>query len=539
MGTLRAYVYGKCWGAPEGCDARHGRIMTDLREATEVSTGAILDGRYRLEARIGEGGMARVFRAEDAALRRTVAIKVLRGQVDEVCSVERALSETTLLASLSHHSLVTLFDAHVSEHDASYLVMEYVDGITMRELIADGPVDAALMASIAVDIAEGLHIAHSAGVVHRDIKPSNVLLWHSPMPGPQWRAKLADFGIAYLLDSPRMTSPGIAVGTVAYIAPEQARGETPAPPADIYALGIMLIEALTGARPFAEAEGIGTVMARLAAPPTIPDTLHPAWQGLLRGMTAMRPEDRPTALDVAVTARRLAESDDAAVQPLPDVTAAMPQATRATAILPATTRAALVAAATAAPAAAGAGTGPTGVMTPRATSPVAAAMVALSEHPSGPIPTRRSNAPRNRRAHRRRIGIGAAVAAVLVIVAVVVAAWSLSLADAATPPRRHPPSSSPPSSRRCSPRSSRRSSPRSSRPSRRRRTRPPRCRTPVVATAAGRAATTVAAMAMAAAATTADPATTTAATATGTAGTATGTGTADRRRPHRRAFRAK
>ncbi len=438
MGTLRAYVYGKCWGAPEGCDARHGRIMTDLREATEVSTGAILDGRYRLEARIGEGGMARVFRAEDAALRRTVAIKVLRGQVDEVCSVERALSETTLLASLSHHSLVTLFDAHVSEHDASYLVMEYVDGITMRELIADGPVDAALMASIAVDIAEGLHIAHSAGVVHRDIKPSNVLLWHSPMPGPQWRAKLADFGIAYLLDSPRMTSPGIAVGTVAYIAPEQARGETPAPPADIYALGIMLIEALTGARPFAEAEGIGTVMARLAAPPTIPDTLHPAWQGLLRGMTAMRPEDRPTALDVAVTARRLAESDDAAVQPLPDVTAAMPQATRATAILPAATRAALVAAATAAPAAAGAGTGPTGVMTPRATSPVAAAMVALSEHPSGPIPTRRSNAPRNRRAHRRRIGIGAAVAAVLVIVAVVVAAWSLSLADAATPSPKTP-----------------------------------------------------------------------------------------------------
>ena len=97
------------------------------------------------------------------------------------------------------------------------------------------------------------------------------------------------------------------VGTVAYIAPEQARGEAPAPPADIYALGIMLIEALTGTRPFAEAEGIGAVMARLAAPPPIPDSLHPAWQGLLRGMTATRPDDRPTALEVAVD--RVAAAD--------------------------------------------------------------------------------------------------------------------------------------------------------------------------------------------------------------------------------------
>ncbi|MFB8145459.1 serine/threonine-protein kinase [Microbacterium sp. NPDC056003] len=400
--------------------------MTDLREASDLSTGSILGGRYRLEARIGEGGMARVFRAEDAALRRTVAIKVLRGHVDEVGSVARTLSETTLLASLSHHSLVTLFDAHVSEDDPSYLVMEYVEGITMRDLIADGPVDAAQMASIAVDIAEGLHIAHSAGVVHRDIKPSNVLLWESPLPGLRWRAKLADFGIAYLLDSPRMTSPGIAVGTVAYIAPEQARGETPAPPADIYAFGIMLIEALTGTRPFADAEGIGTVMARLSSPPTIPETLHPAWQGLLRGMTSTQPQDRPTALEVAVAARRLAENDDAAIQPADQPTMAMTPPTDRTAILPAASAAPGAAATMAVPAA-------EDPVTPRATSPMAAAMVALSEHPSGPLPLGRSAASRAQRARRRRAAVGVAIALVALLIAIAAGAWLLSLAGQPSP----------------------------------------------------------------------------------------------------------
>ena len=417
--------------------------MTDLREAGELSTGAILDGRYRLEERIGEGGMARVFKAEDAALRRTVAIKVLRGHVDEVGSVERALSETTLLASLNHHSLVTLFDAHVSEDDASYLVMEYVEGITLRELIADGPVDPVLMASIAVDVAEGLHIAHSAGVIHRDIKPSNVLLWHSAMPGPHWRAKLADFGIAYLLDSPRMTTPGIAVGTVAYIAPEQARGETPAPPADIYALGIMLIEALTGARPFAEAEGIGTVMARLASPPPVPDTLHPAWQGLLRGMTAMRPDDRPTALEVAVAARRLALNGDGAPSGVADEPTAAATAVDAQAV---------AAQAIAAPGIAAQGIAAQGIAAPTATHPTAiigmaaasaadsatvalpaAAGTASTARPPGSEVSRRTGSTRARRARRRRAGIIAAIAMAALLIAILVTAWSLSVAAPPSP----------------------------------------------------------------------------------------------------------
>lgn len=279
--------------------------MTDLREAGELSTGELLDHRYVLRERIGEGGMARVYRADDQALGRPVAIKVLR-DADVIGSYERARSETTLLAGLNHHCLVTLFDAHIVENDISYLVMEYVDGVTLRERINQGALPARQVASIAVDLAEALYVAHTSAIVHRDIKPSNVLLWKSPLPGREWRAKLADFGIAHLLDSARVTTPGMIVGTVAYVAPEQARGEPPAPPADIYALGLLLIEALTGERPFGEAEGIGAVMARLSAPPEVPDWLSPEWRGLLRGMTAMRPEDRPTALEVAITAERLA-----------------------------------------------------------------------------------------------------------------------------------------------------------------------------------------------------------------------------------------
>jgi tRNA A-37 threonylcarbamoyl transferase component Bud32 len=284
--------------------------VTDLRASAELSTGEILDDRYVLHERIGEGGMARVYRAEDTHLQRSVAVKVFREPTDGIDSVERALSETTLLASLSHHSLVTVFDARVGSGETSYLVMEHVDGITLRDLIARGPVDPKIVASIAIDIAEGLHVAHEHGVVHRDIKPSNVLLWSSPRPGWEWRAKLADFGIAYLMDTARVTTPGVIVGTMAYVAPEQARGVAPAPAADIYAFGLLLIEALTGERPFGDAEGIGTVVARLSSAPTIPDSLHPSWQGLLRGMTAIRPDDRPTALEVVTAASRLAAMEN-------------------------------------------------------------------------------------------------------------------------------------------------------------------------------------------------------------------------------------
>lgn len=391
--------------------------MTDLQEAGELATGELVDNRYRLQERIGEGGMARVYRAEDVALRRTVALKVLRGPLDGSGAIERALSETTLLAALNHHSLVTLFDARIAEDEPSYLVMEYVDGITLRERIAHGPVDPKEIASIAVDIAEGLHVAHSDGIVHRDIKPSNILLWRSPLPGREWRAKVADFGIAYLLDSPRVTVPGLAMGTAGYIAPEQARGEPPAPPADIYAFGIMLIEALTGARPFSHAEGIGTVMARLAAPPPVPDTLDPAWQGLLRGMTAMRPDDRPTALDVAVTAARLANGDAARPAARDESTDPVSSETGATAVLP-------VAGVLPFAGALGGTAGVDDETVAFAASASAGDSAAGAARSTGRAETSVERPDRR----RRRAAVGAALAAVALILAITAAVWSTSLA---------------------------------------------------------------------------------------------------------------
>src|SRR3546814_140705 len=173
--------------------------------------------------------------------------------------------------------------------------MEYIDGPTLAQRLHDGPLAPGEVAQLAVDLASALHVVHGAGIVHRDIKPSNVLLTPAVLPGGAPRAKLADFGIASLLDRTRVTSPGIVVGTAAYLAPEQVRGEAPAPPADIYALGLVLREALLGERAYPEASGIGAVMARLMTPPTFPEDLDAAWADLLRRMTATEPADRPSA----------------------------------------------------------------------------------------------------------------------------------------------------------------------------------------------------------------------------------------------------
>jgi len=240
--------------------------------------------------------MARVHRAEDLLLERTVAVKTMRPDVD---AAQRTRSEVVALASLSHPSLVTLFDARVGPGQPEYLVMEFVDGDTLSARLDDGPLPAAEVAHLAEQLAEALHVVHAAGIVHRDVKPSNVLLAPPDLPGRSFRAKLADFGIAYLADGARHTSPGVLVGTAAYLAPEQVRGSAPAPAADVYALGLVLLEALTGRRAFAPATGVEAVMARLSGPPAIPGTMDPAWARLLSRMTATDPAARPTATEVA------------------------------------------------------------------------------------------------------------------------------------------------------------------------------------------------------------------------------------------------
>lgn len=270
--------------------------MTGLEHPETV---ALLDSRYQLLECVGAGGTAEVYRAEDMLLGRTVAIKLMRPDAEVLASPLRVHREVSALASLHHHSLVTLLDACIDAGRSRYLVMEFVEGSTLAGVLRDGPLPAAHVSHLAAELAAALQVVHRENLVHRDVKPSNILLPPSSMPGVCFDVKLADFGLVQLTDSPSVTTPGLVLGTGAYLAPEQVRGERSGPAADIYALGLVLLEALTGERAFPHASGIGAVMARLLEPPGIPEGLDPRWSQLIRSMTADDPDARPTARDVA------------------------------------------------------------------------------------------------------------------------------------------------------------------------------------------------------------------------------------------------
>ena len=270
-------------------------------------TGTIVGGRYEIGELLGTGGMASVYRAVDRSLGREVAVKLFSASGVDSASLQRESSEIRLLASLNHHALVTLFDANVDEGSRAFLVMELVEGRTLGERIAVGPVAEADAAHLLVDLAEALHVVHERGIVHRDIKPANILLSASASPSREFRAKLSDFGIAYLVDSTRLTTPGTVVGTAAYISPEQARGTPPGPAGDVYSLGLVVLEALTAVRAF-PGSMVESISARLVNDPAIPAALGPDWVSLLERMTAREPARRPSALEVAELARALERS---------------------------------------------------------------------------------------------------------------------------------------------------------------------------------------------------------------------------------------
>lgn len=295
-------------------------------------TEALLDARYRLAEMVGEGGMATVYRAEDILLGRTVAVKVIRREPRTVVgSADRAHTEKALLASLNHPSLVTLLDARLDPGREQYLVMEFVAGPTLSTRMARSAIPPQEVAHIGADIAEALHVVHAAGIVHRDVKPSNVLLVPPSTDGDRWRAKLADFGIACTLDASRVTSPGFVLGTVAYMAPEQLRNADVHPALDIYALGLVLLEALTGQPGFPTGLGVQSALSRLHIPPEIPASLGPRWVDLLTRMTALDPDERPRALETARTIREIAASPATpvanAAAPLPPAVPSVPAAT--------------------------------------------------------------------------------------------------------------------------------------------------------------------------------------------------------------------
>ncbi|MFS2241331.1 serine/threonine-protein kinase [Microbacterium sp. OR16] len=363
-------------------------------------THGLIDARYEILECVGQGGMARVYRAKDTLLGRIVAIKLLRAELEgDDAAAGRARGEMSALASLNHPGLVTLYDAQLEPGRPEYLVMEYVEGPTLADRIGQGALAPADVAALTADLAEALHVVHSAGIVHRDIKPSNVLISQAPFPASRSGAKLADFGISALVDAARLTSPGIVIGTAAYIAPEQLQGAMPAPPADIYSLGLVMLEALTGTRAFPQPEGIGAAMARLTARPEVPTEFGSGWSDLLTAMTSTDPADRPTASDVFAAASDLA----AGRPPRPTV----PAAVAAGAVPPAAASTPDAESPTAAM------TTPTRML-PAETS---AARATGASSPTPPQAGRGSSRP------RRRVGVIGAVAAAAVAASVLAGVW--------------------------------------------------------------------------------------------------------------------
>jgi serine/threonine protein kinase len=221
--------------------------------------------------------------------------------------------------------------------------MEYVDGPTMADRMAQGPIPARDLARIAHDLADGLAAVHAAGIVHRDIKPSNLLLARPRGDARVPRtAKLADFGIACSLEGDRRTSPGIVLGTLAYIAPEQLRDADPGTASDIFSLGLVLMEALSGEPGYPSlGTGKSAAIARLMAPPTIPASVPADWRDLLERMTRLEPAERPAAPEVARIAKSLQRSAGAVGLPVLDSvppprrsTDAVSAPTAATAVFP-------------------------------------------------------------------------------------------------------------------------------------------------------------------------------------------------------------
>src|SRR5690348_11972993 len=253
--------------------------------------GTTLNDRYRLEARIGSGGMSTVYRALDETLERQVAIKLMNREItSDSDQLERFRREARAVAQLSHPHIVGVIDAGEDE-GRPYIVFEYVEGETLKERIRrNGRLPIAEAVAYAIEIARALGAAHARHIVHRDVKPQNVLI------DEEGSAKVTDFGIARTLDEEGLTADGRVLGTTDYVSPEQALGQHVTGQSDLYSLGIVLYEMLTGEVPFKGDSQVAVAMKHVRE--ALPDVQHKrpeisaALASVIDIATAKRQEDR-------------------------------------------------------------------------------------------------------------------------------------------------------------------------------------------------------------------------------------------------------
>jgi len=268
-------------------------------------TGLILDDRYQLAEPIAAGGVGQVWRAADLLLDREVAVKLLRPEyANHPDTLERFRAEAKHAGSLTHPCVARVYDyGNAGPAVPPYLVMEYVNGPSLADMLAVDPVHPVLALDVAAQAAAGLDAAHRIGLVHRDVKPGNILV------GADGLVKITDFGIAHAAGSAPITGPGLVMGTTQYMAPERIAGGQATPASDLYALGILIYECLTGLPPYDG--GTAEVMAaHLYLPlPPLPAGVPPELGELITRLTAKDPAARLSdAAEVAAIATRLRDA---------------------------------------------------------------------------------------------------------------------------------------------------------------------------------------------------------------------------------------
>lgn len=292
-----------------------------LGEPNELAPGTVVGG-YTIDTKLGSGTSGAVYRAMQPELDKPVAIKVLdtRGTTDR--AKKRFLNEARAASAIGHEGIVDVFAFGELDDGTPYYVMDYVDGPSLSSHVLRGaPFSAGEVVTMLAPLADALDAAHRHGVVHRDLKPANVMIDETAPGGA--RPLLVDFGIAKLVDPPpdadRLTKTGATLGTPAYMSPEQARGREVTFATDVYALGVMAFEMLTGRRPFTASSALEMLDEHINTPPPLPSSIRselpPAVDAAVLAMLAKQPEQRPSSAGLAIAALASAKPEGPAKPP--------------------------------------------------------------------------------------------------------------------------------------------------------------------------------------------------------------------------------